>query len=293
MSEATGNAVLDDLINDVKATNALAPVSIAMAVAASVVGTCVSEIPNAGRVGALGAAVLTPLATAILTTHGRGKFRILGITTISIIAAIVTITGFTLPEILNGGQSLFGHPGGTFVNVTAVAVNKHRSRATKPIPDLYPGAPLEPNATGQDVDALQRQLNIAMNVGLKVDGKFGSDTEQAVRALQEGTCIADTGIVDAPTWNMLFGPVDKSHDVSNFPHQGCSFSIGLRSKHGLPGVALIQQRLNQNDDASLNVDGSFGPRTFAAVKTLQAAHGLQQDGVVGQKTWAALFSSKP
>lgn len=37
------------------------------------------------------------------------------------------------------------------------------------------------------------------------------------------------------------------------------------------------------------VDGDFGPRTEAAVKTFQANRGLDDDGLVGQLTWEALL----
>lgn len=36
------------------------------------------------------------------------------------------------------------------------------------------------------------------------------------------------------------------------------------------------------------LDGIFGPKTQAAVKSFQKAHGLAQDGIIGPKTWGAL-----
>src|SRR5574344_2434615 len=39
-------------------------------------------------------------------------------------------------------------------------------------------------------------------------------------------------------------------------------------------------------------DGKFGPLTEEAVKEFQKAHGLGADGIVGEKTWAALKSAE-
>jgi hypothetical protein len=48
------------------------------------------------------------------------------------------------------------------------------------------------------------------------------------------------------------------------------------------GVKMLQILLR------VNADGAFGPKTEAAVKSFQSAHGLTPDGLVGPKTWAAL-----
>jgi hypothetical protein len=56
----------------------------------------------------------------------------------------------------------------------------------------------------------------------------------------------------------------------------------LRKGDKSPAVRLLQQKLG------LVVDGSFGPKTEAAVKKFQAANGLKADGVVGSKTWEKL-----
>lgn len=55
-------------------------------------------------------------------------------------------------------------------------------------------------------------------------------------------------------------------------------------------VRLLQTMLNQIMGAGLAVDGGFGAKTLAAVKSYQSARGLAVDGVVGTKTWAALES---
>jgi peptidoglycan hydrolase-like protein with peptidoglycan-binding domain len=47
-------------------------------------------------------------------------------------------------------------------------------------------------------------------------------------------------------------------------------------------VRLLQRLLH------VAVDGEFGPETLAAVESFQRAHGLEANGIVGPRTWAAL-----
>ena len=55
-------------------------------------------------------------------------------------------------------------------------------------------------------------------------------------------------------------------------------------RRGMSGDAVreVQQRLD------VPVDGYFGPETEDAVKAFQTFNGLTADGIVGQRTWAAL-----
>jgi uncharacterized protein (TIGR02594 family) len=41
------------------------------------------------------------------------------------------------------------------------------------------------------------------------------------------------------------------------------------------------------------IDGDFGPTTESLVKSFQRSEGLEADGVVGEKTWAALLDEEP
>ena len=52
-------------------------------------------------------------------------------------------------------------------------------------------------------------------------------------------------------------------------------------------VKTLQEMLNSKG-YNLAVDGIFGPKTKAAVKSYQKAHGLKVDGLVGDETWGSL-----
>ena len=52
-------------------------------------------------------------------------------------------------------------------------------------------------------------------------------------------------------------------------------------------VRSLQYLLNAHG-SNLVVDGVFGPRTDAAVRSFQRAHGLVVDGIVGPRTWSAV-----
>lgn len=60
-----------------------------------------------------------------------------------------------------------------------------------------------------------------------------------------------------------------------------------RGSKNTPAVELIQAKLG------VSIDGVFGPNTESAVKNFQKTHQLEEDGIVGKNTWAALFTGIP
>lgn len=54
-------------------------------------------------------------------------------------------------------------------------------------------------------------------------------------------------------------------------------------------VMLAQLLLNARDGAGLDVDGSYGPKTRAAVTAYQKKTGISEGGVCGPETWASLL----
>lgn len=60
-------------------------------------------------------------------------------------------------------------------------------------------------------------------------------------------------------------------------------------------VKQMQEKLAElgYDLGICGIDGDFGTATEAAVKKFQKDHGLTEDGICGQKTWAALDAAQP
>jgi len=68
----------------------------------------------------------------------------------------------------------------------------------------FPGAPIALDARGVQVQRIQQRLNVVFGTDLNGDGDFGPITRDAVIAFQEQQGVAQTGVVDAQTWDRLF-----------------------------------------------------------------------------------------
>lgn len=116
-------------------------------------------------------------------------------------------------------------------------------------------------------------------------------------ALDGGSLIALQRLVGNSAVVSLFGTDamvqrEDEGDPQAPPDAGTSTHPTVRLGSSGPAVEELQQKLN-GAGADLVVDGVFGPKTSAAVRTFQSSHGCAADGVVGPITWAALDEASP
>lgn len=72
------------------------------------------------------------------------------------------------------------------------------------------------------------------------------------------------------------------------PITGPAWQHGGYYPNERPTVQEIQLALQRAGIDPGPIDGIYGPRTTAAVRSFQARHGLETDGLVGTQTWSGL-----
>lgn len=168
------------------------------------------------------------------------------------------------------------------------------STSDTPAAPSVPAAPSYPEPTrnianyteGDDVKWVQEKLK-AMGYSLGsygIDGKFGGTCEAAIKQLQRDYGLSVDGIVGANTRKALKGELKKASNPYRKPAQ----VIYLGDWGG--GIKWVQWHLKRKgyNIGATGIDGQYGSSTQAAVKQFQRDHGLTADGIVGEKTRAAL-----
>ena len=129
---------------------------------------------------------------------------------------------------------------------------------------------LRQGAQGETVTSLQYLLR-QHGQDIVVDGDFGPQTLQAVRAFQQAHGLVVDGIAGPKTFEALI--------------------VTRRQGDQGEAVSAIQSQLAARG-MDVVVDGDYGPQTFEAVKTYQRTNKLLVDGIVGPQTWNALINGR-
>lgn len=150
-------------------------------------------------------------------------------------------------------------------------------------------------SSGEDVEKLQRALQIKKHYTGTVDGKYGPGTEAAVRSYQRASKLSVTGRADSRTIQSLFGKLSETTAQNDPGMNGISrigqIQVPNTSRPGNSGshVKALQQALKIRGYYKAPIDSSYGKQTMEAVARYQKAVGLKSDGVAGFATIRKLF----
>lgn len=151
---------------------------------------------------------------------------------------------------------------------------------------LVVNAPIK-DKTGDktEVKHIQERLQYYGYYNGKIDGIYGSGTLAGVRAFQEANGLKVDGAVGASTLSKL----NSSNAVSKSSIGTTYTKLKLDDVNAT--VKYVQKQLWSLGYYNGDWSGVFGNETWKAVKAFQANNGLKVDGIVGPKTWNALFGS--
>lgn len=147
---------------------------------------------------------------------------------------------------------------------------------------------LQKNSIGIEVKQLQQRLKDLGYYSGDVDGQYGTDTQTAVTAFQAQHGLKADGVAGEQTLAILY-----SESAQTFVPTPTPSATPAMLSAGSSGdeVKALQSRLQQLGFYSGVLDGDYGKGTRAAVKLFQAQHGLDDDGIAGQKTLEMLYSN--
>ncbi len=159
------------------------------------------------------------------------------------------------------------------------------------VPMDKPTRILRSGMEGDDVAAVQYQLQLLDYYDGELDGKYGPETISAVRRFQARNGLKVDGKVGPLTADQLWADVaipDDGSSATPTPEPTPSRTLRLGAKGD--DVKLVQARLKELGYLTGSVDGVYGSGTFAAMTAFQLRNGLSADGVAGTKTYKKLFS---
>ncbi len=132
-----------------------------------------------------------------------------------------------------------------------------------------------------------------------LDGVFGGQTENAVRAIQRQAGLAEDGIVGRDTWNAIVDTYSDAlasirgeyGELSDEIYPGRVLSEGSEGREVLVLQGFINQAAQRYSYIpTVAEDGVFGSATEDAVRAIQSENGIPVSGIVGPLTWGRVVS---
>ncbi|MBR5514591.1 MAG: peptidoglycan-binding protein [Clostridia bacterium] len=132
---------------------------------------------------------------------------------------------------------------------------------------------------------------------IAVNGYYGSETAEAVRAFQRTYGLTPDGIMGEQTYSVLYDvyqgiissiPPETISETAE-PYPGVELQLGDEGE----SVRIIQEYLNFLSQTYPEIPyteptGVFGPDTLAAVEVFQNLFGITPSGIVGVLTWTLI-----
>ena len=169
--------------------------------------------------------------------------------------------------------------------------------------DLYPGS------ENVDVATLQRRLiRIAINYPqipfiVRVDGKYGPQTEEAVKAFQRVFGLDPTGVTDRETWyrvQYVYTAVKKLAELGSEGERVESDAYARYLQLGDRGTDVLRMQyylrviadaIGDDSIPRAKTTGVFDDETRAAVAKFQEYFGLPTTGAINEDTWNAIVDT--
>jgi peptidoglycan hydrolase-like protein with peptidoglycan-binding domain len=145
--------------------------------------------------------------------------------------------------------------------------------------------------TNSYVTTLQMYLKSLGYYNLRVDGIFGVGTETGVRNFQIMNGLPATGVADDATQRLLYSGTALGSGGGGGGGGGSSGYATLRIGNRGTAVRNMQVRLANLGYYTGPIDGIFGSKTEAAVRSFQSRNNLAVSGIAYSETQSALYSS--
>lgn len=147
---------------------------------------------------------------------------------------------------------------------------------------------------GSMISGMQVRLQAAGYLKGGIDGVYGADTTNAVKAFQKAKGIPVSGAIDEMTYSAL-----RNVDSSSASYESSGGEEGSSASRGASlyiigdsgsEVSSIQRKLKKMGYLDGSADGIYGGDTASAVKAFQDDEGLSATGMVDGDTLARITS---